>query len=293
MLINLGKAPPKIWIPINVNHVIFISLLALAASTSTRMQMRLHHTWKLLHGCKSELPEHRGKLKAQCSRHLWAMSCVCSRISCLTRKMFDVGASANKGKVIDYQRTQKDSISKSYIIEGSLEVKLPTIWTDEKQSRAEAERRERVRRKKMQMREKVGKSRNTVFFPMVCGSGGQNASQQLTSPIASYLWNFRHRLVRYYWYMYDLLSRRAAVKAKFDCHGRSPSCDPPQACTGTTGWSESESYLSWHTKGGAQARWKTMGVWRWTKKLSNHPLLPVVHSRLFFLYIPNLGLREQ
>ena len=61
-----------------------------------------------------------------------------------------------------------------YIVEGSLEVKLPTIWTDEKQSRAEAERREkirrekstreRVRRKKMQMREKVGKSRNTVFF---------------------------------------------------------------------------------------------------------------------------------
>jgi len=29
------------------------------------------------------------------------------------------------------------------IIEGSLEVKLPTIWTDEKQSREEAERRER------------------------------------------------------------------------------------------------------------------------------------------------------
>ena len=53
-------------------------------------------------------------------------------------------------------------------IEGSLEVKLPTIWTDEKQSWADAERRgeqkredqrrERVRRKKMQMREKVGKS---------------------------------------------------------------------------------------------------------------------------------------
>ena len=54
------------------------------------------------------------------------------------------------------------------------EVKLPTIWTDEKPSWAEAERRgeqkredqrrERVRRKQMQMREKVGKSRNTVFF---------------------------------------------------------------------------------------------------------------------------------
>ena len=55
------------------------------------------------------------------------------------------------------------------MIEGSLEVKLPTIWTDDKQSRKEAERRERleerrVRRKKMQMREKVGKSRNPAFF---------------------------------------------------------------------------------------------------------------------------------
>ena len=57
-------------------------------------------------------------------------------------------------------------------IEGSLEVKLPTIWTDEKQSREEAERRERleerrserVRGQKIQMREKVGKSRNIVFF---------------------------------------------------------------------------------------------------------------------------------
>jgi len=29
------------------------------------------------------------------------------------------------------------------LVEGSLEVKLPTIWRDEKQSRAEAERRER------------------------------------------------------------------------------------------------------------------------------------------------------
>jgi len=65
------------------------------------------------------------------------------------------------------------------IIEGSFEVKLPTIWADEKQRWEESEgrveqkreeqkredqRRERVRRKKMQVREKVGKSRNTVFF---------------------------------------------------------------------------------------------------------------------------------
>ena len=55
------------------------------------------------------------------------------------------------------------------MVEGSLEVKLLTIWTDEKQSREEAERRERleerkVRRRKLQMWEKVGKSQFTVFF---------------------------------------------------------------------------------------------------------------------------------
>jgi hypothetical protein len=59
------------------------------------------------------------------------------------------------------------------LFEGSLEVKLPTIWTDEKQRWEESEKRreeerrskrESLRRKKMQVREKVGKSRNTVFF---------------------------------------------------------------------------------------------------------------------------------
>ena len=78
-------------------------------------------------------------------------------------------------------------------IEGSLEVKLPTIWTDVKQrweeseTRTEEKRRdetrrdetrreekrkeedrtskkESLRRKKIQVREKVGKSRNTLFF---------------------------------------------------------------------------------------------------------------------------------
>ena len=60
------------------------------------------------------------------------------------------------------------------MIEGSLETKGPTIWTDEKaepgrSSAMEKVRREKikdgeVRREKMQVREKVGKSRNTVFF---------------------------------------------------------------------------------------------------------------------------------
>ena len=39
-----------------------------------------------------------------------------------------------------------------YIIEGSLEVKLPTIWIDEKQSRAEAERRERLEERRSEKR---------------------------------------------------------------------------------------------------------------------------------------------
>jgi len=39
------------------------------------------------------------------------------------------------------------------LIEGSLEVKLPTIWTDEKQSRAEAERRERVKERRSEEKE--------------------------------------------------------------------------------------------------------------------------------------------
>ena len=33
---------------------------------------------------------------------------------------------------------------------GSLEVKLPTIWTDEKQSREEAERRERLEERRVE-----------------------------------------------------------------------------------------------------------------------------------------------
>ena len=62
------------------------------------------------------------------------------------------------------------------MIEGGLEVKLPTIWTDGKaevgRGREEKSRREKIReekereerRKKMQVREKIEKSRSTVFF---------------------------------------------------------------------------------------------------------------------------------
>jgi hypothetical protein len=56
------------------------------------------------------------------------------------------------------------------LIEGSLELKLPTLWTNEKQRREESEKRreekkkESLRRKKIQVREKVGKRRKTAFF---------------------------------------------------------------------------------------------------------------------------------
>jgi len=39
------------------------------------------------------------------------------------------------------------------ITEGSLEVKLTTIWTDEKQSREEAERRERLEERRVEEKE--------------------------------------------------------------------------------------------------------------------------------------------
>ena len=46
--------------------------------------------------------------------------------------------------------------------------------TEKRKIRREKIRRERVRGQTLQMREKVGKSRNTVF-PMICGSGGSKS----------------------------------------------------------------------------------------------------------------------
>ena len=72
-------------------------------------------------------------------------------------------------------------------IEGSLEVKLPTIWTDEKQRWEESERREerreeerRPEKRKSQKKEDAGarkgrKVAKNFVFPMVCGSGGSKS----------------------------------------------------------------------------------------------------------------------
>ena len=72
----------------------------------------------------------------------------------------------------DMQRSVKD------IIELSLEVKLPTIGTDEEHSQEEAEPGrnsdvEKVRREKMQVREKIGKSQNTVCFQLLVAPEGR------------------------------------------------------------------------------------------------------------------------
>ena len=84
------------------------------------------------------------------------------------------------------------------MIEGSLEVKLPTIWTDEKQrweeseTRREEKRRDETKRdekrreedrtskKKSQKKEDPGarKGREVAkhcVFPMICGSGGSKS----------------------------------------------------------------------------------------------------------------------
>ena len=71
------------------------------------------------------------------------------------------------------------------MIEGSLEVKLPTIWTDEKQSRAEGERRERLEERRSEKRKsqkkedadarKGRKVAKHCVFPMICGSGGSKS----------------------------------------------------------------------------------------------------------------------
>jgi hypothetical protein len=79
------------------------------------------------------------------------------------------------------------------LIDGRLEVKLPAIWTEEKQSRAEAERRERseeksrrerVRRKKMEMREKVGRSKSRLAKAAGAEPAGQRTDEKLHAVVA-------------------------------------------------------------------------------------------------------------
>ena len=76
----------------------------------------------------------------------------------------------------------RSNYSGNYTIDVRIEAKLPTKWTHEKaevgrareeKRREEREEEERVRRKKMQVREKVGKSRFTAFFQWFVGPKGR------------------------------------------------------------------------------------------------------------------------
>ena len=75
-------------------------------------------------------------------------------------------------------------LSANFIFEGSLEVKLPTIWTNEKQRWEESEKRgeeeRRSKKRKSQKKEDPGawKGRKVAkhfVFPMICGSGGSRS----------------------------------------------------------------------------------------------------------------------
>jgi len=70
------------------------------------------------------------------------------------------------------------------MIEGSLEVKLPTIWTDGKQRCEESEKRRaeerRSEKRKSEKKEDAGVRKGSkvakhCVFPMICGSGGSKS----------------------------------------------------------------------------------------------------------------------
>ena len=58
------------------------------------------------------------------------------------------------------------------MIEGSLEVTLPTIWTDESRDGKSQRREEEERRSRFRKGKKVAKH---CVFPMICGSGGSKS----------------------------------------------------------------------------------------------------------------------
>ena len=67
-------------------------------------------------------------------RHTVAIACFCIRAS-------------------EWDDAQGPTSDFFTVIEGSLEVKLPTIWTDEKQGREEAERRNRLEERRVEEKE--------------------------------------------------------------------------------------------------------------------------------------------
>ena len=110
------------------------------------------------------------------------------------------------------------------VVAGSLEVKCSTIWTDEMGRVREEKRREKRKSKKRKSKKKedpgARKGRTVAkhcVFSMICGPRGsksrlakaagaelcgQMRDEKLHAAVAqSNRGNFRHRLVRHYWYI--------------------------------------------------------------------------------------------
>ena len=77
------------------------------------------------------------------------------------------------------------------IVERSSEVKLPTMWTDEKQRWSRRAEERRSEKRKSQKKEdpgarKGGKVAKHCVFPMICGSGGSKVGslkRRVQSPL--------------------------------------------------------------------------------------------------------------
>ena len=76
-----------------------------------------------------------------------------NRITSLLVILYDTNYKSNNHIVTAKKIAKESATTTLYIIEGSLEVKLPTTWRDEKQSRAEAERRGRLEERRSEEKE--------------------------------------------------------------------------------------------------------------------------------------------
>ena len=131
----------------------------------------------------------------------------------LPNTYLEIGNGNNAYILRRVQREKSWHLLVLFLFEGSLEVKLPTIWTDDDRWKAEMgrvrqekrreEERERARRKKIQVREKAGKSRNTVFFQWFVALEVRSLKRRVRSQLARWeiknctpLWREAHLQVK-------------------------------------------------------------------------------------------------
>ena len=116
-----------------------------------------------------------------------------------------------------YSHTKKEM----NIIEGSLEVRLPTYLKMERTDREKVRRQREDKMDKIEEGEvrrefeKVGKSRFTAFFPMICGSGaGQIRDEKIHAVVARSI-NFQVKSVKR-WGIQTTFGRSAVQKVDTD-----------------------------------------------------------------------------